>query len=65
MKLIFFTRYIKPFKAAIGVQVSPCPCELKDGRKGYFLGEDWREEIEGKGVTVELITKEDLKQEEF
>lgn len=64
MNLIFFTTEIKPFKAKTGVMVSPCGCQLKDGRKGFFLGEDWRREIEAKGLTVEIITKQDIKQDE-
>lgn len=63
--MIFFTTHIEPFRALTGMLVSPCACELKDGRKGYFLGDDWIEEIEAKGITVEEITKEDLKQEEI
>lgn len=63
--MIFFTTHIEPFRASTGMLVSPCQCELKDGRKGYFLGDDWREEIEAKGVTVELITKDDLKVKEI
>lgn len=62
--MIFWTEKIEPFKAGTRNCV-PCACELKDERTGYFLGEDWREEIEGKGVSVEIITKEDLKQEEI
>lgn len=62
--LIFFTAEITPFKAQSGVMVSPCPCELKDGRNGWFLGEDWKDEIIAK-TTVELISKEDLKQEQL
>lgn len=64
MELIFFTKEIKPFKAKSGVTVSPCPCELKDGREGYFLGIDWKDEIEAK-TQVELISKDDLKQNEL
>lgn len=63
--MIFWTKHIEPFTASTGMLVSPCQCELKDGRKGYFLGENWREEIEAKGVTVEIITKADLKQQEI
>jgi|11BtaG_2_1085332.scaffolds.fasta_scaffold195945_2 hypothetical protein len=59
--LIFFEDEINPFKSVIGVTVSPQKVELKDGRKGYFLGDDWREEMESKGGTVEVITKNDLK----
>lgn len=63
--MIFFTTHIEPFTASTGMLVSPCQCELKNGRKGYFLGEDWKEEIKGKGVTVEIITKADLKEQEI
>lgn len=61
--MIFFTTLIEPFIASTGMLVLPCHCELKDGRTGYFLGDDWKEEIEAKAVTVEIITKEDLKEE--
>lgn len=63
MDLIFWTTEIKPFKAQTRNCV-PCLCELKDGRKGWFLGEDWKEEIEAK-TEVELISKNDLKEEEI
>ena len=42
------------------MNVVPIPCTLIDERTGYYLGKDWKDEIEGKGITVELITKEDL-----
>jgi len=61
--LIFWTTFLKPFKAKTGMRVSPAPCELIDGRTGYCLGADWREEIEAKGVEVEEISKEQIKQE--
>ena len=59
--MIFWTEHIEPFKAGTRNCV-PCACELKDGRIGYFLGNDWKQEIEAKGVTVEIITKADLKE---
>lgn len=62
--LIFFTEEITPFKAKSGVMISPCSCELKDGRKGYFLGIDWKQEIEAK-TTVEIITKGDYQENEW
>lgn len=62
--MIYFTKNIPPFNAANGMRVSPIACELKDNRTGYYLGKDWREEIEAKGATVELIEKKDLKTEE-
>lgn len=62
--LIFFTTEITTFKAQSGVMISPCICELKDGRNGWFLGADWKDEIEAK-TQVELITKDDLKQEQL
>ena len=62
--MIFFTENIKPFKAASGVNIVPCECQLKDGRTGYFLGVDWAIEIVSLGVSIEPITKDDLKVEE-
>jgi|GEM_PF-2714051 len=59
-KLIFFTTEVAPFTATIKMNVVPIPCTLIDERTGYYLGKDWKDEIEGKGITVELITKEDL-----
>ena len=59
--MIFWTENIQPFKSGTRNCV-PCACELKDGRAGYFLGDDWKNEIEGRGVTIEIITKADLKE---
>jgi len=61
--LIFWTTFLKPFKAKTGMQITPVPCELIDGITGYYLGADWRKEIEAKGVKVEEISKEQIKQE--
>ena len=61
--LIFWETFLEPFIASSGMRVSPAPCELIDGRTGYCLGADWREEIEAKGVEVEEISKEQIKQE--
>jgi hypothetical protein len=63
--LIFFTTEVAPFKSTTGMNVVPVPCTLTDERTGWFLGKDWQEEIEAKGVTVELIEKTDLVQEEM
>lgn len=63
--LIFWQTEIQPFTAATGVQVTPCACELKDGRTGYYLGFDWKQEIEAKGATVELITTDNLVQHDI
>lgn len=63
--MIYFEKEIKPFKTSKGMKVNPIPCELKDSRKGYYLGYNWKEEIEAKGATTELIKKEDLKIEEI
>lgn len=43
------------------MKVSPIPCELTDGRTGYFLGSDWQDEIEAKGAIVEQVVKEQIK----
>ena len=63
--MIFFEENINSFTVANGMQVTPIPCELNDSRQGFYLGEDWKEEIEAKGATVELIEKEDLKIKEI
>ena len=63
--LIFFTTEVAPFTATTGMNVSPIPCTLTDERTGWYLGKAWQEEIEAKGVTVELIEKTDLVQEEM
>ena len=62
--MIFFEEDIQPFTAASGMKITPISCELKDNRQGYYLGDEWKEEIEAKGTTTELITKEDLKIED-
>jgi len=63
--LIFFTTEVAPFTATTGMNVVPIPCTLTDERTGWYLGKAWQEEIEAKGVTVELIEKTDLVQEEM
>ena len=59
--MIFFTQNIAQFIASNNMKVSPIPCELTDDRTGYFLGSDWKAEIEAKGIIVEQITKEQIK----
>ena len=59
--MIFFSEDIPKFKAGADV-INPIPCELKDGRRGYFLGDDWQIEIEAKGATVEQIEKSQINQ---
>lgn len=63
MELIFFTDGTK-FKSGTR-NCAPIPCELKDGRKGFYLGNDWKEEIESRGITTEQITKNDIKIDEL
>jgi len=63
--LIFFTTEVALFTATTGMNVSPIPCTLTDERTGWYLSKAWQEEIEAKGVTVELIEKTDLVQEEM
>ena len=58
--MIFFTDSIKPFKAKNGMQVSPIPTELKDGRKGFMLDDDWNSEITSKDIKTEVISKDDI-----
>ena len=62
--MIYFEEEIMPFKAGADM-CRPIPCELKDNRQGYYLGDDWKEEIEAKGATTEPIEKQDLKIEEI
>ena len=63
MELIFFTDGTK-FKSGTR-NCAPIPCELKDGRNGYYLGDDWKETIEGRGIATEPITFDDIKQPEI
>ena len=58
--MIFFTDKIKPYKLKNGIQVSPIPTKLKDGRFGYFLGEDWKNEITSKSIKTEVISKDNI-----
>lgn len=62
--MIFFEENIQPFTAENGMKIKPISCELKDNRQGYYLGDEWKEEIESKGATTEQITKDDLKIED-
>jgi len=61
-KLIFFTTEVAPFTATTGMNVVPIPCTLTDERTGWYLSKAWQEEIEAKGVTVEIITVSDIKE---
>lgn len=58
--MIYFEENIQPFTAESGMKVSPIACELTDNRQGYYLGDEWKEEVEAKGATTEQITKDDL-----
>ena len=58
--MIFFTQKIKSYKLKNGIQISPIPTKLKDGTIGYFLGDEWKNEITSKGAKTKYITKEDL-----
>ena len=58
--MIFFTNGTE-FNTESGMSVVPFSVELKDGRKGYYLSEKWKPEIESRGITIEPITKNDLK----
>ncbi len=62
--LIFFTQKIEDFKSANGMNVSPRACEKTDNTAGFYLGEYWKSEVEAKGATVEVISKDDLKFED-
>lgn len=65
-ELIFWTTEIAPFKST-GVRTKDMPIvpfavELKDGRKGFAIGKDWKEELEAHAkIMTEEISKEDLK----
>ena len=58
--MIFFTDKIEPYKLKNGIQVSPIPTELKDGRKGFMLDDDWNSEITSKDIKAEVISKDDI-----
>lgn len=59
--MIFFTEQIEPFyEDGNPHPVNPIPVTLKDNRTGYFLGDDKRSAIEGKGVSVSTITEDDF-----
>lgn len=59
--MIFFQEQIEPFFISENNRINPRPCELIDGRKGYFLADDKQSEIESKGATVEQISKDQIK----
>ena len=57
--MIFFEQHIEPFEVK-GTRISPIECELKDGRKGYFLDDLKAIEIVKKGATIEYIDKSQI-----
>lgn len=65
--MIFFTEKIKPFYEKGNPHiVSPIgEVTLKDNRIGYVLGDDKKASIEAKGVSVEIISKDDIKIDEI
>ena len=59
--LIFFETEVIPYKVFNGkVQVSPIPCQLENGKKGYYLGDDWDVEVKGKGASTESVLREKI-----
>lgn len=62
MEVLFYTKDIPMFTSKTGMKVKGQFKELKDGRKGFVLGANWKEEIETK-TEVEFISKNDLKQD--
>lgn len=58
--MIFFLDQIDPFVAETGMKVTPIPITLLDNRSGFVLGDEWKDEIEAKGITVEIIDQSDL-----
>ena len=63
--MIFFTETFEPYQLEDGSDLTPIDCELKDGRSGYYLSDKWKEAIEGRGITTEPITFDDIKQPEI
>lgn len=64
--MIFFTEKIKPFYEKGNPHiVKPIPVTLKNNTQGYILGEDKRALIESRGVSVEVISKDDIKVDEI
>lgn len=66
-QLIFFTTHVPTFKSTAkrtkGMPISPFKVQLKDGRTGYAIGIDWKEEIEAHAkIMTEEISKTDIKQ---
>ena len=63
--MIFFEKQIEPFFISKENRISPIPCELVDGRVGYYLADDKKEIIESKGAIVEQVVKEQIKKLEI
>jgi len=59
--MIFFQKKIEPFYSANGMKLSPIPCELVDGREGYYLGEEHSISVLDYVDIIEKITSEKMK----
>lgn len=63
--MIFFTEQIDTFyEEGNPHPITPISVTLKDNRVGYFLGDDKRNAIEAKGISVNIISHDDMEIDE-
>lgn len=59
--MIFLTKYIEPFIASTGMRILVQPCELINGEKGWFIENQWLDEIESKTEDIRFVPVSKIK----
>ena len=58
--MIFFEQEVIGLISSNGMNLSPIPCVLNDGRSGFYLSDYWALEITSNGTQVEHIDKRNI-----